>query len=159
MRDPQSWPSGTHVWGWVHLSAWATSWQQLDQDLVGTQTRTIRVLSQDSFFFFWPHYASCRILVPRPRIEPTPPAVEAQGLSTGPPGKSLSGFFLLELAGPPFPFWSCLERYKPSLQFSSVAQSCLTLCDPMDCSTPGLPVHHQLPEFTQTFVHWVGDAI
>ena len=42
---------------------------------------------------------------------------------------------------------------------SSVAQSCLTLCDPMDCSTPGLPVHHQLQEFTQTHVHWVGDAI
>ena len=44
-------------------------------------------------------------------------------------------------------------------QFSSVAQSCLTLCDPMDCSTPDLPVHHQLPEFTQTQVHCVGDAI
>ena len=44
-------------------------------------------------------------------------------------------------------------------QFSSVAQSCLTLCDPMDCSTPGLPVHHQLPEFTQTHVHWVSDAM
>ena len=42
---------------------------------------------------------------------------------------------------------------------SSVTLSCLTLCDPMDCSTPGLPVHHQLPEFTQTHVHWVGDAI
>ena len=41
----------------------------------------------------------------------------------------------------------------------SVAQSCLTLCNPMDCSTPGLPVHHQLPEFTQTHAHWVGDAI
>ena len=45
------------------------------------------------------------------------------------------------------------------VQFSSVAQSCPTLCDPMNCSTPGLPVHHQLPEFTQTYVHWVGDAI
>ena len=45
------------------------------------------------------------------------------------------------------------------VQFSSVAQSCPTLCDPMDCSTPGLPVHHQLPEFAQTHVHWVGDAI
>ena len=44
-------------------------------------------------------------------------------------------------------------------QFSSVAQSCPTLCDPMDCSTLGPPVHHQLPEFTQTHVHWVGDAI
>ena len=43
--------------------------------------------------------------------------------------------------------------------FSSVTQSRQTLCDPIDCSTPGLPVHHQLPEFTQTHVHWVGDAI
>ena len=42
---------------------------------------------------------------------------------------------------------------------SLVAQSCQTLCDPMDCSTPGLPVHHQLTEFTQTHVHWVSDAI
>ena len=46
-----------------------------------------------------------------------------------------------------------------SLQFSSVAQSCLTPCDPMDCSTLGLPVHHQLLEFTQTHVYPVGDAI
>ena len=40
-----------------------------------------------------------------------------------------------------------------SVQFSSITQSCLTLCDPMNHSTPGLPVHHQLPEFTQTHVH------
>ena len=46
-----------------------------------------------------------------------------------------------------------------SVQFSSVAQSCPTLCDPMNCSTPGLPIHHQLPEFTQTHVHRVSDAI
>ena len=46
-----------------------------------------------------------------------------------------------------------------SVQFSSVAQSCPTLCDPMNHSTPGLPVHHQLSEFTQTHVHRVGDAI
>ena len=44
-------------------------------------------------------------------------------------------------------------------QFSSVTQSCLTLCDPMNCSTLGLPVHHHLPEFTQTHVHRVSDAI
>ena len=43
--------------------------------------------------------------------------------------------------------------------FSSVTESCPTLCDPIDCCTPGLPVHHQLPEFTQTYVHWVSDAI
>ena len=44
-------------------------------------------------------------------------------------------------------------------QFSSVVQSCPTLCDPMNCSTPGLPIHHQPPEFTQTHAHQVGDAI
>ena len=48
---------------------------------------------------------------------------------------------------------------KPSIQFSSVAQLCLNLCDPMDCSTSGLPVHHQLLEFTKTNVHWVSDTI
>ena len=47
----------------------------------------------------------------------------------------------------------------PLLHFSSVAQSCPTLCEPMDCNTPDLPVHHQLPGFTQTHVHWVGDVI
>ena len=46
-----------------------------------------------------------------------------------------------------------------SVQFSSVAQSCPTLCDPMNCSMPGLPVYHQLLESTQILVHWVGDAI
>ena len=45
------------------------------------------------------------------------------------------------------------------MQFSSITQLWLTLCNPMDCSTPGLPVHHQLPEFIQTHVHWVGGAI
>ena len=46
-----------------------------------------------------------------------------------------------------------------SVQFSALAQSCPTLCDPMNCSTPGLPVHHQLPEFTQTHVYRVSDVI
>ena len=46
-----------------------------------------------------------------------------------------------------------------SVKFSLVTQSCPTLCHPMDCSMPGLPAHHQLPKFTQTHVHWVGDAI
>ena len=49
--------------------------------------------------------------------------------------------------------------YKIKQQFSSVAQSCPTLCNPMNRSTTSLPVHHQLPESTQTHVHWVGDAI
>ena len=56
----------------------------------------------------------------------------------------------------------CVQRRKRilwELQFSSVTQSCPTLCNPMNCSTPGLPVHHQLPEFTQTHIHRLGDAI
>ena len=59
------------------------------------------------------------------------------------------------------PFSSCPQPFPLSgcFQFSSVAQSCLTLCNPMDCSTPGFPVHHQPPELTQTHVHQVGDAI
>ena len=56
------------------------------------------------------------------------------------------------------PLWA-YQTGCPWVQFSSVAQSCPTLRDPKDHSTPGLPVHHQLPEFTQTHVHWVGDAI
>ena len=59
-------------------------------------------------------------------------------------------------------FWTSLQNWKqpkwPLVQLSSVAQSCPTLCDPMNRRTTGLPVHHQLPEFTQTHVHWVGDA-
>ena len=61
---------------------------------------------------------------------------------------------------------SCMTKYVAKglvklmmIQFSSVAQSCLTLCNPMNHSTPGLPIHHQLPESTQTHVHGVGDAI
>ena len=56
-------------------------------------------------------------------------------------------------------FLRLLWTARTSVQFSTVAQSCPTLGNPMDCSTPGLSVHHQLPEFTQTHIHWVGDAI
>ena len=62
----------------------------------------------------------------------------------------VQGCFLSQAATRPSPRLS---------QFSSVAQLCPTLCDPMDCSTPGLPVLHQLPEPTQTHVHRVRDAI
>ena len=54
---------------------------------------------------------------------------------------------------------SSVQFRDESVQFSSVAQPCPTLCDPMNHSRPGLPVHHQLPEFTQTHVHQIGDAI
>ena len=57
-------------------------------------------------------------------------------------------------------FSTFMGLYRPcSVQFSSVVQSCMTPCNPMNRSTPGLPVHHQLPEFTQTHVHWADDAI
>ena len=51
------------------------------------------------------------------------------------------------------------DMNQPSVQFSSVAQSCPTLCNSMNHSMPGLPIHHQLPEYTQTHVHWIGEAI
>ena len=73
------------------------------------------------------------VFVPTPGIKPVSPASAGRFLTPGPPGK-------LQLA-------------------SSVAQSCLTLCDPMDCSSPGFLVHHQRPELAQTHVHQVGDAI
>ena len=59
----------------------------------------------------------------------------------------------------PNSFFLCLLIGQCVFQFSSVSQSCPTLCDPTNRSMPGLPVHHQLPEFTQTHVHWVRDAI
>ena len=71
---------------------------------------------------------------PNPGIEPQSPALQADALLSKPPGK-------------------------PSVQFSSFTQSCPTLCNPMNRSMPGPPVHYQLPEFTQTHVHRVGDAI
>ena len=81
-----------------------------------------------------------------------------------------SGFFLMSESQTPYlslPLVLLPGNHKfrifyfedSSGQFSSVAQSCPTLCDPMNLSTPGLPVHHQLPEFTQTHAHRVGDAI
>ena len=75
------------------------------------------------------------------------PAVAGGFPSTVPPEKSYGFHFYL------------LHFYLSLVQFSSVSQLCLTLCDPMNRSTPGLPVHHQLPEFTQSHIHWVGDAI
>ena len=69
------------------------------------------------------------------------------------------------LLGEVFPFTgtclaaSLVPAHETPVQFSSVAQSCLTFCHPMNRSTPDLPVHHKLPEFTQTHAHRVGDAI
>ena len=86
---------------------------------------------------FWPHSVARGISVLLPGIESSPPALEVWSLN----------------------HWTTREVTKHFIQFSSVAQSCPTLCDPMNRSMPALPVHHQLPEFTQTHVHRVSDAI
>ena len=76
-----------------------------------------------------------------------------------------SGIFPTQGSNPNLPYYRQIlydlshQEAQIYYQFSSVAQSCLALCDPMNRSTPGLPVHHQLPEFTQTHVHQVSDAI
>ena len=78
------------------------------------------------------------------RIKPVPSAVEVRSLNYWTAKEALGILYFI---------------WHPSVQFSSVTQSCLTLCNPMNCSAPGFPVHHQLPEFTQTHVHQVRDAI
>ena len=92
--------------------------------------------------------------LPDPEVEPRSPALQVDYLSSLRAGLFLGHAFL--------PGGQKVATYHvlfPTRQFSSVAQSCLTLCHPMNRSTPGLPVHHQLPEFTQTHVHRVGDDI
>ena len=76
--------------------------------------------------------------------------------------KSMSIYFKEVLLSLSNMFWGSLTwkgLFWMGRSVSSVAQWCLTLCNPMDCSTPGFPVHHQLPDATQTHVHWVSDAI
>ena len=92
--------------------------------------------------FFWLYHISCGTLVPWPGTKPRSPAVKVQI-----PKHRTSKEF------PPYLFMSSC------CCCCSVTQSCLTLCDPMDCSTPGFPVHHYFPEFAQTHVHWVSDVI
>ena len=86
--------------------------------------------------------------LPDPGIRPASPSLAVGFFTTEPAWLVALGKFLVRQNQPP-----------GTVQFSSVAQSCPTLCDPMNPSTPGLPVHHQLPEFTQTHLHRVGDAI
>ena len=71
-----------------------------------------------------------------------------------PPGSSVPGILQERILE-----WLAISYSIQMFQLSSVAQSCLTLHDPMNCSSPDLPIHHQFPESTQTHVHWVGDAI
>ena len=71
----------------------------------------------------------------------------------------VKNYILLKKANKFFQNMRVRKTFLSSVQFSSVAQTCPTLCNPINCSTPDLPVHHQLPEFTQTDAHGVSDAI
>ena len=117
---------------------------------------------------FYPQEMLLTIHSISPRIKPRSPALQADSLLSEPPGKpkntgvgslpSLQGIFPTQESNRGL--LHCRRiLYQLSYQFSSVAQSCPTLWDPMDCSTPSFPVHHQFPELTQTHVHRVGDAI
>ena len=87
--------------------------------------------------------------LPNPGIKPASHALTGRFFTTVPPGMPQQRGIVMQI-------WTWAER---SVQFSSVALLCLTLWDITNHSIPGLPVHHQLQEFTQTHVHWVGDAI
>ena len=117
-----------------------------------------------SLFTWNYHNIVCLLAIPRS------PTLQVDSLPTEPPGKprntGVGSLPLLQGIIPtPGIKLGSLTLQADSLpaelpvQFSPVAQSCPTLWDPMNRSTPGLPVHHQLPEFTQTHVHWVSDAI
>ena len=114
--------------------------------------------------------------LPNPEIEPRFPTFQADSLPSEPPRKPkntgvgslslLQGIFLTQKSNQGFLYYRQILyhlSYQGSPifinQFRLVTQSCLTLCDPTDCSTPGFPVHRQLPQLAQTYVHWVGDAI
>ena len=89
--------------------------------------------------------------LPEPGIKPVYLSMTGGCLTTGPPGESSHDHF----KSPVLQIWFTADF----LQFSSVAKLCPTLCNPMDYSMPDVPVHHQPPEFTQTHVHWVCNAI
>ena len=117
---------------------------------------------------FWGGFLSPTPDPPDPGIKPRSlaSALASEFFTSAPLGKSSNEeqCYLNEKAWEDYIFiWKkqnpSIDNTKGSIQFSSVAQSCPTLCDPMNRSTPGLPVHHQLPESTQTHVHWVSDAI
>ena len=82
------------------------------------------------------------------------PAEFSSGLGTG-GAASASGF----MARTPFVYWNDRRHFLSTVSVSDQSLRHVQLCDPVDCSMPGLPVYHQLSEFTQTHVHWVGDAI
>ena len=114
--------------------------------------------------FHWHHLAVEEVARAGARREKGPLLPLTYNLRNFPISPSMQGLLWCFLVIP-YPqcqsycgYWEA-RRKRTTIQFSSVAQSCPTLCDPMNRSTPGLPVHHQLLDFTQTHVHRVSDAI
>ena len=102
--------------------------------------------------------------LPNPGIETGSPTFQADSVPSEPPGKPTTQIWNWEQTMPQIWLHYSLKyiiyiSFLVSFKFNSVAHLCLTLCDPMDCSTPRPSVHHQLPELTQTHVHWISDAI
>ena len=143
----------------------------MDYSPLGSHVRGIlqeRILK--CIFFYWSAYSSPGN-IPDPGIEPRSPALQADFLWSEPPGKPyicmyiciyiicVCFIYIYIYTHIPVYICLCVYIYIYIHQFSSVAQSCPTLCDPMNRSMPGLPVHYQFPEFTQTHVHQIGDAI
>ena len=122
---------------WVGKIPWKRKWQPTPVFLPG------KSYGQRSLSGYSPWVAKNQTTTEQPIL-----------LVTGPPGKSPKVH--LEHTEYVFSIWIKLSSFLFSL---AVTQSCPTLCNPVNRSTPGLPVHHQLPEFTQTHVHRVGDAI
>ena len=129
---------------WLFATPWIAARQA---SLSITNSRSSPKLMSIELVMPSSHLSLCRPLLLLP---PIPPSIRVFFSDDS------SGFLLLK-------WW---KRWYPkpllnheSVQFSSVAQLCPTLCDPMNCSTPGFPVHHQLQGFTETHVHWVSDAI
>ena len=140
----------------------------------------LSILFIDGYLFIWPH----RVLATAHGIKPGPPALGVWSLNHWTPRKSWVCFLLLSSrcsvvsdslqphdlqcaklpcpSLPPGVSWVCFldaAKYLSQNSVSSVAQLCLTLCNPKNCSTSGLPAHHQLLEFAQTHVNRVSDAI
>ena len=97
------------------------------------------------------------LMLARPAAQTRVPCVPVPSRVTRIPAALLPGLFLQSDVFVYIHMFISLNIHT-SVQFHSVTQSCPTLCNPMNHSTPGLPIHHQLPEFTQTHVHQVGDA-
>ena len=172
MASPTQW-----TWVWVNSGSWWWTGRPGMLQFIGSQrvrhdwatelnwTRMVMTFPPRSkrLLISWLQSPSAVILEP-PQIKSATVSIVFPSICYEVMGPDAMIFIFSMLSfKPTFSLSSCtlIKRLfiYSSVQFSSVAQSCSTLCDPMNCSTPGLLVHQQLPEFTQIHVHWVGDAI